>query len=78
MVSDKKCICCIGDLTEDPEHPKTFWPSDNKCPKCYSWKGERDLDVDSNLAVLVSGNKTPLFLNSSGNINKYIYSVKVK
>ena len=49
------CMYYIGDLTEDPEHPKIFWPSDRLCPKCYSWKGERALDVDTNLAVLISG-----------------------
>ena len=46
-----------GDLTEDPEHPKIFWPSDENCPRCYNWKNKRSLDVDTGLALLISGKK---------------------
>ena len=24
----------LGDLTEDPQHPKSSWPSVSKCPEC--------------------------------------------
>lgn len=51
-----------GDLTEDPEHPKIFWPSEENCPKCYSWKNERSLDVDAGLALLIKGMIYNLFI----------------
>ena len=44
-----------GDLTEDPEHPKIFWPSEENCPRCYNWKTKRSVDVDTGLALLITG-----------------------
>ena len=43
----------IGDLTEDPQHPKTFWPSDVNCPECYT----TEMWPDSNLhpGLLIEG-----------------------
>ena len=26
----------LGDLTEDPDHPKIIWPSVENCPECRS------------------------------------------
>ena len=48
-------LCYQGDLTEDPDHPKLFWPSDQNCPRCYNWKSKRSISVDVGLAVLIEG-----------------------
>ena len=48
-------LCYKGDLTEDPDHPKLFWPSDQNCPRCYNWKSKRSISVDVGLAVLIEG-----------------------
>ena len=40
-----------GDSTEDPEHPKIFWPSNVTCPACHTPGSQGDEDGSNVITI---------------------------
>ena len=67
-----------GDITEDPTHKKTYFPTYQQCQDCYSAKSETPVIANGTQLTAVSWNEKEVvkFLRSFYNVNNMVFYTK--